>query len=247
MALTKCPKCGNEVSDKAERCPNCNFELGKESEINICKECGAVLEEGMSACPKCGCPITESESKKNTAKMKKLIIAGLIAVVIIIIVAVVIHYRKTDQAQSYTETLELTSAAMLNVASEAESAGSLIHDVWYDTIFDENNADTLKYTSGHSDFNDSLQALFEDEEFSSTISQIESGTDAVQDMIPILNDPPAGYEDAHEAFQEYYDAYLELVNIVVNPTGSLQTFTEDFNEADTNFVKCYDALQIYLE
>ena len=28
MALIKCPVCGNEISDKVNNCPNCNFDIG---------------------------------------------------------------------------------------------------------------------------------------------------------------------------------------------------------------------------
>ena len=39
----------------------------------------------------------------------------------------------------------------------------------------------------------------------------------------------------------------KLTNLVVNPTGSLQSFTESFNDADTEVVKCYNAMDTYLE
>ena len=29
MALINCPECGNEVSDKADVCPKCGFNIGK--------------------------------------------------------------------------------------------------------------------------------------------------------------------------------------------------------------------------
>lgn len=32
MALIKCPECGAEVSDKAEKCPHCSYPIAQESE-----------------------------------------------------------------------------------------------------------------------------------------------------------------------------------------------------------------------
>ena len=29
MALIKCPECKHEVSDKAETCPNCGYNVGR--------------------------------------------------------------------------------------------------------------------------------------------------------------------------------------------------------------------------
>ena len=31
MALIKCPECGNKISDKAEICPKCGYELNSNS------------------------------------------------------------------------------------------------------------------------------------------------------------------------------------------------------------------------
>ena len=53
--------------------------------------------------------------------------------------------------------------------------------------------------------------------------------------------------DAHEAISEMYDAYLSLTNLVTNPSGSLQTFTENFNTYDNEVVNCYNSMKLYIE
>ena len=136
---------------------------------------------------------------------------------------------------------------MLTGAATAEEAGTLIHDVWYDTIFDKHNADTSKYTSGNSDFNDSLSELFSDEEFQDKITSIKSNQDTVKDLMQELTNPPAEYEEAYDTLKNYYDAYLELTNLAISPTGSLQSYTDDFNEADSNVLKYYNAMDVYIE
>lgn len=136
---------------------------------------------------------------------------------------------------------------MLTGASTAEEAGTLIHDVWYDTIFDEHNADTSKYTSGNSDFNDSLSELFSDEEFQDKIASIKSNQATVKELMQELTNPPAEYEEAYNTLKDYYDAYLELTNLAISPTGSLQSYTDDFNEADSNVLKYYNAMDVYIE
>ena len=98
---------------------------------------------------------------------------------------------RVQEANDYAANLELASFTMLTGASTAEEAGTLIHDVWYDTIFDEHNADTSKYTSGNSDFNDSLSELFSDEEFQDKISSIKLNQDTVKDLMHKLTNPPA--------------------------------------------------------
>jgi len=37
MALIKCPECGTEVSDKAEKCPKCAYPLKLENNISQVK------------------------------------------------------------------------------------------------------------------------------------------------------------------------------------------------------------------
>lgn len=265
MALIKCPNCGTDVSDKAKQCPNCGEILQTQKVVKVCEECGYELDDNETICPKCGCPVPESEEQKRTRKKKKIIIfviAILVVIFAIIAIACVVNITNQKKAKEaaasaeaarvqadndYASNLELASFTMLTGASTAEEAGTLIHDVWYDTIFDEHNADTSKYTSGNSDFNDSLSELFSDEEFQDKISSIKSNQDTVKDLMQKLTNPPAEYEEDYDTLKNYYDAYLELTNLAISPTGSLQSYTDDFNEADSNVLKYYSAMDVYIE
>lgn len=265
MALIKCPECGSEISDKATECPNCGYILEKKPIAKVCEECGAELENGAKICPQCGCPVPESEEEKQQKKRKKILVTvaafvGIILVVAIIISVGIISKQKQEEkaaaaekeamiqaSNDYSANLTLASISMLSGATTAEEAGALIHDVWYDTIFNEYNESTSKYTKGNSDFNDSLTALFADQGFKNKIASIEENQDTVKGIMQELTNPPSEYEEAYEAVNEYYDAYLELTNLVINPTGNLQSYTDAFNEADSNVVKCYQAMDIYLE
>ena len=46
MAMTTCPNCGEQISDKAKKCVHCGTVLVPE-EKKYCPDCGAELEEGM--------------------------------------------------------------------------------------------------------------------------------------------------------------------------------------------------------
>lgn len=265
MALITCPNCGKEISDKAKKCPNCGVVIQKPKVAKICEECGTELKDGTKICPKCGCPVPASEAEKKQKKKKNtiIIIASIITVILLIIVVVCIHSafeKKKEElaaaaeeeaiiqaSNDYSANLTLASVSMLSGASTAEEAGTLIHDVWYDTIFDEYDETTSKYTSGNSDFNDSLAGLFADQEFKNKIDSIKENQNTVKEFMQELTNPPNEYEAAYEAINEYYDAYLELTNLVISPTGNLQSYTNAFNEADSNVVKCYQAMDVYLE
>lgn len=45
----------------------------------------------------------------------------------------------------------------------------------------------------------------------------------------------------------YYDNYMEMTKIVINPTGSLNTFSEDLNTYDNNTVDSYEKMKLYLD
>ena len=111
MAMTTCPNCGEQISDKAKKCVHCGTVLVPE-EKKCCPDCGAELEEGMYTCPKCGCPIentietekipqqVEVTGVKITKKSKKIIVIATIAVIVAAIVtAVGVQTHKKDVAE----------------------------------------------------------------------------------------------------------------------------------------------------
>ena len=240
-----------------------------------CPDCGAELEEGMDICPKCGCPIeniietektpqqVEVTGVKITKKSKKIIVIATIAVLVAaIITAIGVQTHKKNvaakavteaqkQSEKYGTNLNMAAYSMLSGASDAETCGNLIKQVWYNAIYKESDSTTNKYTKpdGYfvSDFNDVLQNLFSDSSFSGQIADINSNKDTVNSLMKKLKNPPEEYKDAYESLLKLYDAYISLTNLVTDPTGSLQTYSQNFNDADNETLNCYNALKMYLE
>lgn len=265
MAIIQCPNCGEAVSDKAKRCVHCNYELIPDDK-RFCPECDAELDGTEKVCPKCGCPIetTGADSKpdtpqqvevtgvKVTNKSKKKI-AIIIAVVIIAMIAVIgiQNILKKNTQKKYASNLELATTTMLLGASEAEDCGNLIKQVWFNAIYEERNSKTDAYTcpNGYfvSDFNDALGNLFSDSSFRSQLESIENNQTFVRSLMKDLKNPPEEYEDAYEALSDLYDAYLKLTNLATDPKGSLQTFSSNFNDADTETYNAYSAMKLYID
>ncbi|MGN1166865.1 MAG: zinc-ribbon domain-containing protein [Lachnospiraceae bacterium] len=274
MAMTKCPNCGEQVSDKAKKCVHCGMVLLPE-EKKYCQECGAELDEDAEICSKCGCPVenvdkteiipqqVEVTGVKIAKKSKKIIMMVLIVVIagIAITYGVIQGQKKraaetaaaeeAKRSEEYSANLELATIAMLSGAGDAETCGNLIKQVWYNAIYQESDSKIDKYTKpkGYyvSDFNDALQNLFSDDSFSSKISGIKENQETVSSLMKQLKNPPDEYEDAYEAISELYDAYLALTNLAIDPSGSLQTFSSNFNDADSEALKCFNAVKMYLE
>lgn len=277
MAMISCPNCGGQVSDKAKKCVHCGTvlipeekrycpECGAELEESavFCEKCGCPAEEMKDAA---NLPQAVEVTGVKIAKKSKRI---FIVLLIFIAVCTAIAYAKAQIqrenaiaaaeeeaaeaakiSEEYSANLEMAAYSMIASAGQAEECGNLIKQVWYNAIYEERNTSTDKYTRPNGyfvkDFNDALNNLFEDSSFQTRIRNIEKNQDTMNSLMKELKNPPEEYEDAYEAVSELYDAYLTLTNLVVNPTGSLQTFSDDFNDADSEALKCFNAVSIYLE
>ncbi len=155
-----------------------------------------------------------------------------------------------ESVKTYSDNLELATVTMLKGAGDAEDCGNLIKNVWYNAIYKEKDDETDKYTrpDGYfvSDFNDALGNLFVDSSFSSKIDSIDKNQDTVNSLMKKLKNPPEEYKDAYDALSDFYDAYLALTGCATDPSGSLQTYSSTFNDADTDTLNAYKAMQQYL-
>lgn len=150
----------------------------------------------------------------------------------------------------YYVNMETVSYAMLDGAAKAENVGNLIKSVWYNAIYEERSGETDQYTMKDGmfvdDFNDALSELFVDEKFINSISEIELNQSEVTDLMKQLTNPPKKYEEAYSVLKEYYENYLKLTKIVINLTGSLNSFSEDFYTYDNSSVDAFDKMKLYL-
>lgn len=250
MGLINCPKCGESISDKATSCPHCTAVFSHQNLI-ICEDCGTEYEADLSACPKCGCPKPIADEKKPKKKHKGIIVTVIL--VALATVGILFGYsiiQKTDEAAYYTN-METVSYTMLNGAADAETAGNLIKRVWYNAIYEERDTETDKYTMENGkfvdDFNDALTNLFSDNDFVKKISEIEMNQSEVTELMKKLKNPPKKYEEAYSVLKTYYDNYLKMTKMVIYPSGSFSSFSEDFNTYDTDTVNSYEAMKLYLD
>lgn len=59
--LIKCPECGQDVSDKANICPNCGTTIKKK----FCSHCGERIDVDCVVCPHCGKQVGSLKDDKN--------------------------------------------------------------------------------------------------------------------------------------------------------------------------------------
>lgn len=248
MSMINCPECGRPISDKAAACPYCNQRNEGVLTANVtCPECKMQYPKEDRACPACGCPNNTVYKKKNC---KWIIITAIVLCVVILSGLLGSFIINKGKAAVYYNNMETVTYKMIAGSVLAEDAGNLIKDVWYNTIFEKYDEETDKYTLENgffvSDFNDALSNLFSDEEFKNVISGIKSNQNEVTELMKSLKNPPKEYEEAYSALKAYYDDYLSLTKIVISPTGSLNSFSDDFNNADKASAKSYENLKMYL-
>ena len=274
MALIECKSCGKQVSDKARICPNCGAVLITDPtpELLKCSECGCEIPDGVDSCPNCGCPVERCDDSAapqkvevtrvsvpvDRKKISKIVIISIAVVAVIAVIAYGVSAIKEKKAQeeaaqalaSYSENFDLCVSTMYLGAVSAESAGGLIHDVWYNTIYENSDSTTDPYTHSkygrfNSDFNTSLSNLFSDSTFQSDISSIKENQDLVASQMKNLKNPPDEYSDAYNAIKELYEVYCDLTQCAVDPSGNLSSYTSTFNTADSDFAKYYKAVKLY--
>lgn len=266
MAMIKCPKCDKEISDKAVKCVHCGQELIEKTNF-FCNECGTEIKGNEDICSKCGCPIDrkkDSEPQKvevtgvkigNGIPKKKIIIIG--AIIVLLVFGFVAIKNNSDKKKAeelssqYKSNLSTITFKMLSGAAEAETCGNKIKKVWSNTIWEDDDPETDKYTKTNGifndDFNDSLTALFTDSDFKKITDSVEENQDEVNKLMREMKNPPEEWSDAYLDLKDYYDDYLTLTNLCTNPSGSLQTYSTNFNNADTDALNGYNKVKSYLD
>ena len=170
----------------------------------------------------------ESIYTKKASKNKMPIVFA-----IVLLAVAICGYFGVNKYKSYVYQQKLNSIIYIIIDSgaEAEECGNLIHNVWYNTIFYVSNTDTDKYTKTNGcfndDFNDSLDNLYKSKYFTKKF--------------------PPKYKEAYKNLLVLYNEYIDFSNIVINPEGSLQSFTDKFNEKDESFVNSYDKMKLYID
>lgn len=266
MAMIKCTECGKDISDKAKNCPYCGKVFLEEVpvvKVIICSECGTVLSESDKVCHNCGCPVendinnskeklqeVQISSVKVGSKTKKIIMALAIAVVLCAVVGIGYKVYSNQKAEenynAYIDNLGKAQELMLIGGSDAETLCNLTLSVWNNAIYEENDAETDKYTQHDGyfvdDFNTALGNLYEDSDTQSTISNIETNQENVKQVMKKLQDVPEDLDKCYETIADLNSSYKKLTELAINPTGNYTGFSSSKTTVVSDFMSAYDKL-----
>ena len=256
-----CYNCGTENPDGASFCTSCGANLKADSSENN-QSANTQYTSQWQNMP----PMNNPSSQKKSGGSSK-IVAIVIAIVAVIAIALVAGFviknnddkRKAEAASSiaaakamdYRTNLKSISLSMLSCSADAEKAGNLILKVWNNAIFKQSDSETDKYVRPNgkyvSDFNDALNSLFTDSAFAAKIADLRIQSDDIKSKMKEMMDPPEEYSEAYNALKTYYEKYSAFVDVVENPSGSLNSFSERFRNTDTDAINAYKAIELYFE
>ncbi len=156
------------------------------------------------------------------------------------------------EADDYQVSYNRLVYDMLEGAASAEDIGNITVKVWHNVIWNTSDEETDKFTKMktgqfHTDFNDALATLFADADYSKKCSDLAANQSQIKtEMKKILN-PPKGYENAFKALEKMYNSYIKLTDEVLKCNGSLESFSDDFNENDEKFIDHYNWAELYVK
>lgn len=245
MGLIKCPKCGETISEQAEKCPYCNADLYRPKQIT-CEDCSKEYEEGLAACPYCGCPNPIKVKKKK----KKKIIGNVIEAIILLMMMMgdFSKFRGVKENKYYEKFANAVDLITNNIGEVAET-GELTAKTWYNAMYQIQDEETDKYTMRGGefveDFNSVLENLWTDEDYISKNTEINNGKSEIIAAMKKVKNPPSKYKKAYSELKEYYDIYLKMVNEVCYVSGSYEEFVNNVNKYANRLYELRLKLEMY--
>ncbi len=260
-----CSHCGSEAKENATFCAKCGGRV--EVAKHYCYNCGGAVQPMAKFCPVCGVstaitsptPIAYPKNKRPVAApvespsfslsaKKELvkIIAVVLAIVVGIAGVVAISAIKTKRATAVTEYQQNVSAfykKVLVAGTKLEKIGNETKNYWRAYVYSESYNWEYAYSVDQAIENAHSYA-------SAVISEARELDSEIKELYEALSDIPNGrknqnLEDVFELVEKVYDAYQEMYDYIMDPTGNYTHFLETFDETYANLLEALNDLKPY--
>ena len=136
---------------------------------------------------------------------------------------------------------------ILDGAQISEDCCYKISCVWRNSIWEEHDDETDKYTfdgTNFFDFNSALDNLFNDSDFSSKIDSLNDNKNSVMNAVKKLKKAPDEMKEANELLNELYDNYNKLYRLATIPDGSYNSFNDDYSNYTNDLLDSMDRIEL---
>ena len=233
MSMIQCPSCHKEISDKAEKCVHCGYNLKNNVEM-LCPECGEIILTGMTVCPKCGYPVKRWYEPEQRTK-KKIKPGTILAILLIAAFALYLIYAqaKNNRANAYYDTIDSVYESMEVSVDAMDECYVLLMNVWNNAIWSVQDPATDKYVRPNGvfvdDFNDALESLYSDPRFMKKLEIIEEQQNELRKLKRDLENPPAEMAEYNDLMVDLIDHYVAIAMLTINPSGTYMEMQDKFN------------------
>ena len=268
MAMKFCPECGKELPKGANACPDCGFVVRPEAVVET-----TLLNEEPKSAPVIVEPVRDTVPVKKS-KNKSPIIIAVIALLLIAAIAIGIviaqnskrraeeeaaaeaarleEEQRVKEYNEYVERFNDTYHLIIENSILVEECGVLQEKVWSNTLWEKDDDETDKYTkvdgAFREDFNDSINALYEDDEFISKVQSIKENKQTLSSNMGKLKNPPDELKTEYDILNNMYNTHVEFINCVLDPAGkNYQQYHDDFVAKDDNMANAINAMDPYVD
>ncbi|MBU5311916.1 zinc ribbon domain-containing protein [Tissierella carlieri] len=236
MALISCPECTKEISDKVKACPHCGYPLVEDN-----------IETQKVELTSVNVKIEEGKKKKIVGRLISFLI-----IISMLIGGIWLYNQEKEKKkiEEYTYNVDELIKIMHASVSKAEELLNLTYKVWYNTIYEESDSETDKYTQIDEewvdDFNVAIERLYFDNEIDSEVKSMEYAQKRIEKDVKELKNIPDEYERSYETILELYNVYQKVIDLARNPKGNLKSFGESKDEIIDKYIDIYRRLETQL-
>ena len=252
-----CTNCGAPLGDGQAFCPKCGTPKAAPPQPTVCTTCGAPVQEGQGFCSKCGskiglvmdnqvnAAINQFNANIDNSKKKKNILLPIILAIALVVTAIfggvgysIVQEKKAEEAEqqrqaaaaAYIEDAKNFYLAVLASGSVMEDIGNEIQTSWKAYV-------TSKYYNGRRYYSVDSAVAAAISYKSADVTKVKNAKSDIESQYrDLLSVPDTSNQELMEikaAVKETYDAYQEMYECVIDPSGNYNTWTSEFSRTDS--------------
>ncbi len=173
-------------------------------------------------------------------------------IILAVLIAVAIWGKTEYDAYNYGVDLHNAVYYAMQSASHLENAGVQFINVWNNSYYKVKDEETDRFTREadgtgqfYSDFNEALALVISDSTYTTEIKQAEDTRREAYGCMGRLTNPPKRFEEAYRDVKAFYSNYMSFYNVVSNPNGTLEEYSEKYTEMRDILPKSYYSVSMY--